>query len=175
MLADADLLALAKSRWMLPLMAAFAEQPGRRFVELLHRTGAPRDTLSRTLQGALDAGWLMRNLGHGHPLRPEYLLTEQGRPFADAGRSMQSAMSALDLAAGSMSRWGLPILRAVSTGQERFNGIARALAPATPRALSQSLAGLEAQELLKRSLVNDRPPWSRYGLTERGLVLAHAA
>ncbi len=65
-----DVIALGKQRWMVALLADLAAHEGGRFVELLKRLGLSRDSLVRTLEGATLAGWVKRNPGHGHPLRP---------------------------------------------------------------------------------------------------------
>src|SRR3546814_5431222 len=57
---------------------------------------------------------------------------------------------------------------------DRFNALARLLVPASPRALSQGLTALGRHGLVTRDVMDGRPPASRYGLTERGGLLAEA-
>jgi DNA-binding HxlR family transcriptional regulator len=51
----------------------------RRFDEMVHRTGAPRDTLAARLRTLTAAGILERRLYSEHPARYEYHLTDAGR------------------------------------------------------------------------------------------------
>jgi DNA-binding HxlR family transcriptional regulator len=51
----------------------------RRFDEMVHRTGAPRDTLAARLRTLTGAGVLEKRQYSEHPARFEYHLTEAGR------------------------------------------------------------------------------------------------
>ena len=51
----------------------------RKFDEMVHRTGAPRDTLAARLRTLVGAGVLERQQYSEHPARFEYRLTEAGR------------------------------------------------------------------------------------------------
>jgi DNA-binding HxlR family transcriptional regulator len=169
-----DLIALGKQRWMVALLANLAAHEGGRFVELLNRLGLSRDSLVRTLEGARAAGWVKRNPGHGHPLRPEYILTDAGKQMANKASRIIEAQSALHIPTGALSRWGLPIIHTISEGHQRFNDLSRCIAPAGPRAISQSLRALTSHDLIVRELVDGYPPASLYKLTSNGSVLAHA-
>jgi DNA-binding HxlR family transcriptional regulator len=167
-----DLVALGKNRWTLALLADLASHRGARFVELLHRLGLPRDSLVRTLDAAKQSGWVIPNPGHGHPLRPEYILTEEGMRLALRAASILAAQNEISLPPMALSRWSLPLVHAISQGWNRFNPLARAVHGATPRALSISLRGLAGAALVTRDLVNGYPPITHYGLTETGIILA---
>lgn len=165
------LVALGRNRWMTALLAQFAARPGWRFAELLHRCGSGRESLSRTLEAALAAGWIARNPGHGHPLRPEYVVTEAGKQMAQAAEEVMRALEAAGLSPEALTRWSLAALHSLRSGQDRFNLLARQLAPATPRALSMALRNLAANDLVAREIEPGYPPSSRYRLTELGLKL----
>lgn len=171
---DPLLAELGSHRWLVPLLADLAAHRGARFVELIHRLGLPRDSLSRTLEAAAAVGWVQRNPGHGHPLRPEYILTETGAAAAARAATIAAAQSAIGLPPGAATRWGLPIVAGIGAGHDRFNALSRLLAPATPRALSQGLTALGRHGLVTRELLDMRPPASRYELTGRGQMLAEA-
>ena len=173
-IADPLLVQLGSHRWLVPLLADLAAHRGARFVELIHRLGLSRDSLARTLEAAATIGWVGRNPGHGHPLRPEYILTEAGTAAAARAATISEAQRALGLSPGAATRWGLPLVVGIGTGHDRFNALSRLLAPATPRALSQGLTALGKQGLVTREILDLRPPASRYNLTGSGRLLATA-
>ncbi|USI77088.1 MULTISPECIES: winged helix-turn-helix transcriptional regulator [unclassified Sphingopyxis] len=171
---DPLLAQLGSHRWLVPLLADLAAHKGARFVELIHRLGLSRDSLTRTLEAAQATGWVQRNPGHGHPLRPEYILTEAGAAAATRAATIADAQQAIGLPPGAATRWGLPLVAGIGAGHDRFNALARLLVPATPRALSQGLTALGKHGLVTREIVDMRPPASRYDLTGSGRLLAEA-
>ena len=171
---DPLLAQLGSHRWLVPLLADLAAHKGARFVELIHRLGLSRDSLTRTLEAAQATGWVQRNPGHGHPLRPEYILTEAGAAAATRAATIADAQQAIGLPPGAATRWGLPLVAGIGAGHDRFNALARLLVPATPRALSQGLTALGKHGLVTREIVDMRPPASRYDLTKSGRLLAEA-
>ncbi|ALJ16014.1 winged helix-turn-helix transcriptional regulator [Sphingopyxis macrogoltabida] len=173
-IADPLLVQLGSHRWLVPLLADLAAHRGARFVELVHRLGLPRDSLTRTLDAAAALGWVQRNPGHGHPLRPEYILTEAGQFAATRAATIAAAQRAIGLPPGAATRWGLPLVAGIGAGHERFNALSRLLAPATPRALSQGLTALGRHGLVTREILDLRPPASCYELTGSGRLLAVA-
>lgn len=171
---DPLLIQLGSHRWLVPLLADLAAHRGARFVELIHRLGLSRDSLSRTLDAATAIGWVQRNPGHGHPLRPEYILTEAGKAAAARAATIAAAQSAIGLPPGATTRWSLPLVAGIGAGHDRFNALSRLLVPATPRALSQGLTALGERGLVRREVIDMRPPTSRYDLTRSGRLLAEA-
>lgn len=171
---DPLLIQLGSHRWLVPLLADLAAHRGARFVELVNRLNLPRDSLSRTLEAAAAIGWVQRNPGHGHPLRPEYILTEAGAAAATRAATIAAAQAAIGLLPGATTRWSLPLVAGIGSGHDRFNALSRLLTPATPRALSQGLSGLATHGLVVREVLDMRPPASRYDLTTSGQVLAEA-
>lgn len=171
---DPLLARLTSHRWLVPLLADLAAHRGARFVELVNRLGLSRDSLTRTLAASTAQGWVMRNPGHGHPLRPEYILTEAGEVAAIRAATIAEAQAAVGLPTGGATRWGLPLVAGIGAGHDRFNALSRLLAPATPRALSQGLTALGEHGLIVREVVDGRPPSSLYGLTGNGRMLAAA-
>lgn len=156
------------------MIAALAERKGGRFVELLHVLGLNRESLSRTLESAIDAGWVMRNPGHGHPLRPEYVLTDSGWAASLLCVQLETAQTEIALPRASLNRWSLPLLHLVDHGQRRFSALSRALPRSNPRALTQSLKSMIGQQLLDRQVIDSFPPVPEYWLAPRGVVLAEA-
>ena len=171
---DPVLIQLGSHRWLVPLLADLAAHKGARFVELIHRLELSRDSCARTLEAATAIGWVQRNPGHGHPLRPEYILTESGAAVAARAATISEAQSEIGLPPGAATRWGLPLIVGIGAGHDRFNALSRLLIPATPRALSQGLTALGKHGLVTREILDMRPPASRYDLTKRGTLLAAA-
>jgi DNA-binding HxlR family transcriptional regulator len=167
-----ELVALGKYRWAVPLLADLAAHKGGRFVELLHRLKIARESLTRTLEGCMATGWVIHNPGHGHPLRPEYILTEVGQRIAAA--SMQIEVAHRHIGPVMLTRWSLPIIHRIDRGAHRFNAIGQGIAAANPRGLTLSLKSLVGQSLVARTVVEDYPPVPEYALTEGGLHLARA-
>ncbi len=174
MIADADLLALSAGRWLAPLMALLDEEGGARFARMLGRLGLSRSALAASLAQLQAAGWVMRNPGHGHPLRPEYVLTEKGLPIGGFARRLMAEREKLGLERGQLSRWSLPIVSRLGADSARFSQLRDALRPVTPRALSLSLKQLLEVRLIDRALEDEFPPIAIYGLTGRGRDLAAA-
>ena len=111
MVSDDDIALVTSGRWLMPLLAEMSAEGSARFAVLLRRLGLSRSALSRSI-GALEArGWLTRNPGHGHPLRPEYLLTDQGRPVAAWCEARWRRGGALDWSGSSR-----PLVAALSAG-----------------------------------------------------------
>jgi DNA-binding HxlR family transcriptional regulator len=171
---DPVLAQLGSHRWLVPLLADLAALKGARFVELIHRLELSRDSLTRTLDAAAVIGWVQRNPGHGHPLRPESILTEAGKAAAARAATISAAQRAIGLSPGATTRWSLPLVAGIGAGHDRFNALSRLLAPATPRALSQGLTALGTHGLVMREVLDLRPPASRYDLTKSGQLLAAA-
>lgn len=171
---DPLLAKLGSHRWLVSLLADLAAHRGARFVELINRLELPRDSLTRTLSAATTLGWVQRNPGHGHPLRPEYILTEAGEAAAMRAATIAEAQAAIGLPPGAATRWGFPLVAGIGAGHGRFNALSRLLAPATPRALSQGLSALGQHGLVTREVIDTRPPSSLYGLTGNGRILAEA-
>jgi DNA-binding HxlR family transcriptional regulator len=169
-----DLSALGRYRWVVPVMALLAERDGARFVEMINALGISRESLVRTLEGAIQMGWIVRNTGHGHPLRPEYLLTAEGQRIAQICTGISYTQTLLGIAPATLTRWSLPIIRLLADGRSRFNMIERALPIATPRALTQSLKAMVGIDLVDRVVIDHYPPVSNYQLTRRGGIIADA-
>jgi DNA-binding HxlR family transcriptional regulator len=168
------LIALGQHRWLPYLLVEIARTDGARFVELLHRMGISRESLSRTLEGGISLGWIVRNPGHGHPLRPEYLLSETGKFAAVCASNILQAEQQSGLPPFSMNRWSRPIIHVIGEGERRYSAIASKLTRSNPRALTQSLKSLIAHRLVDRRILDGYPPASEYALTDSGVIIARS-
>ena len=171
---SAALRILTANRWAMPVMALLAREKGSRFAVIAARFGLSSHSLTRCLQHLREAGWVIPNPGHGHPLRPEYVLTALGEAIGGACARIMEARARLGLAAPDVPRWGLPIVAGMGPGWTRFGELQTRLSPVTPRALSQTLQSMIGQDLVKRRLEDRFPPVPLYGLTGRGRDLAGA-
>ena len=174
MIGEEELRRLTAGRWLVPLMAHVGAENGSRFVVMLARLGLSRSVLAASLAALQEAGWLVRNPGHGHPLRPEYVLTEAGEPVAAFCRQVMAGRERLGLEPGQLPRWSLPLIVRLDGEKARFSALRGALQPVTPRALSMTLKQLLQVNLIDRALEDEFPPIAIYGLTGRGRELAAA-
>ncbi|HYG48464.1 MAG TPA: winged helix-turn-helix transcriptional regulator [Allosphingosinicella sp.] len=169
-----DLRWLVGSRWFVPLLALAGSEDGVRFAALAARLAISRSMLTGVLDQLIRKGWLMRNPGHGHPLRPEYVLTESGRPVAAWCERVMAERLALGLDRKALGRWSLPVLARLDRRWERFSWLEEQLSPISPRSLSLTLKQLLDVGLAERRLEECFPPRPLYGLTTRGQRLARA-
>ena len=174
MIGEEELRRLTAGRWLAPILAQVAEEQGSRFAGLLARLGLSRSVLAASLAALQEAGWLVRNSGHGHPLRPEYVLTEKGAPVAAFCGRLMAQRARLGLEPGQLPRWSLPLIARLDGKKARFSALRDALRPVTPRALSLTLKQMVKVELIDRALEDEFPPIAIYGLTGRGRELAAA-
>lgn len=171
----ADVLrALCSSRWAIPVLALLSRESGSRFAVIERRFGLSRHSLTRTLAHLREQGWVMPNPGHGHPLRPEYVLTHAGTVIGAACVRIDDARTRLGLEAPDLSRWTLPVAGGLGDDWTRFGCLQARLNPVTPRALSLTLQAMIGQDLVQRRLEDRFPPVPLYGLTGRGEELAAA-
>jgi DNA-binding HxlR family transcriptional regulator len=174
MIGEAEFRRLTAGRWLVPLMAHVAAREGSRFAMMLAALGISRSTLAASLVELQEAGWLKRNPGHGHPLRPEYVLTQASAPIAAFCQGVMAQREQLGLAPVQMPRWSLPVIARLDGDRARFSALGTALRPVTPRALSLTLKQMLSVELVDRVLEAKFPPIAIYGLTTRGRALAEA-
>ena len=162
----------AKS-WALKILALMHNGVPGRQAPLLAATTAGRTAFGQSLQYLVEIGMLERNPGHGHPLRPEFRLTEAGTQAA----SMAAAVLALveeDESGFALMRktWTLPIL-SVLKEQKRFSEIKSLLPAITDRALSQALLQVEEKGWLNRDIVLEgRHPFPIYQTVGLGADIA---
>ena len=151
------------------MLAAMDESAGHaRLVVLMHQLGASRAALRAAVGAAMASGFMERNPGYGHPLRPEFRLTDAGRAVGAGCREYVRALATVDLAGCAFRKWTPPLLVALAGGCERFAELESELATISPRALTQSLRRLGDAGLLTREILDGYPPRTRYALTASG-------
>ncbi len=165
------LLRLVHRRWAIPVLADLHRSQGSKFVTLASQLSIGRSTLTQTLDALIDAGLVARNPGYGHPMRPEYILSERGHAIAPACADLLAALDSLALRDLALRKWTLPVLLAIRTGARRFSELKRQLPNVTDRALAQSLKRMESVGLIARDVSRAYPPKSTYALSRPSLVV----
>ncbi|MBB4100307.1 winged helix-turn-helix transcriptional regulator [Sphingomonas kyeonggiensis] len=165
---------LEANRWAIPVLALLSREQGSRFAVIARAFSLSHNSLTRCLAWLKECGWVVPNPGHGHPLRPEYLLSEAGRPVGALCERIEAMRTRLKLATGELPRWSLPLVGGMGTEWSRFGEIQARLAPVTPRALSTTLKAVIDAELVRRRLEDRYPPLPLYALTGKGQDLAGA-
>jgi DNA-binding HxlR family transcriptional regulator len=163
---------LVHHRWSVPIIAEIHCSSGAKFVTLVKRLGVSRDSLCHTLKALIHEGWVMKNPGYGHPMRPEYLLTPSGKKLAPWCRRLMSVLAALGVEETASRKWSMPVALALLSGQSRFSELQASLPGLTARGLALALKNLQLAGLVERWVSEDYPPSTHYRLTRRGHRLA---
>jgi DNA-binding HxlR family transcriptional regulator len=168
-----ELQVLSKSRWAIPALAILGQHGGgAKFVTIVQQLECSKDSVTRTLSHLITHKLVLRNPGHGHPLRPEYLLTTYGATLAADCANIVSYQRRLGLQPHEFGRWSLPVVAGIADAPTRFSELQAQLYPVTPRALSQTLQDLVGHSLVVREVADDFPPKTFYDLTRAGRRLA---
>jgi DNA-binding HxlR family transcriptional regulator len=156
------------------VVATLYREHGARFVELLNRLGASRDTLSETLADLMDKGVVMRNPGYGHPLRPEYILTPIGERVGAACVGVVTIVLAAETMDVALKKWPMIVLIALGRGGTRFNELKGCLPGITTRSLALALKELEVAHLVHRVVADAYPPSVTYRPTLKAALMLPA-
>ena len=157
----AQLVELFHHRWAPPALALLDQRGGARFVELQRKLGVTRESLRRALDALIGLSYVRRNEGHGHPLRPEYLITDDGR----AASQLAARVSSSRVRDTLLRKWSVPVLASLAEPR-RFSEVRAALPGVTPRALALALRDLEDAGLVRREVLPTRPPSTVYRATK---------
>ncbi len=164
---------LTSKAWSLKILAQLHAGVSGRQAPLITATGASRSSFAASLEHLFQLGLLERNPGHGHPLRPEFRLTDKGKAVAamraGSRRSFRTRMPFRYCDAAGRC------YPAVTGAPSRFSAIKSDLGPVTDRALSKSLGVLEEQEWLRRDIdLSQRTPFPIYHAVNAGLKINQA-
>ena len=138
---------LTHHRWAIPIIALLEVERGAKFVRIVHRFQLSRDALTRSLSALIELGWVKRNSGYGHPLRPEYILTPSGARLGAGCAELNQWLETNGFQEFMLNKWSLPVLLAART-ESRFSDLKRALPEITARALTLTLKTLLDHELM---------------------------
>jgi len=160
--------------WAIPILANLHAGIAGRQAPLLAATGASRTAFAQSVEHLISMELLERNPGYGHPLRPEFRLTQLGVSAAAIANNIQSVTAEEDQDLLRRS-WTLPVLTALHR-PSHFNDIKRNLRTITDRALSQSLKTMEVRSWVLRSVDKAaRPPRSIYCAVNTGGLISSVA
>ncbi len=161
-------------RWTVPVLVELHRSRGAKFVTLHNRLGVSRAILRATLDDLIDEGWVHRNPGYGHPMRPEYVLSEAGRQLAPSSGRLLETVRRLDIEPIAFRKWTMPVTWVLGSEPHRFGELRQELAGITPRALTLSLKDMEDGGLVHREVFEEYPPVTSYSLQRRARPLYRA-
>lgn len=169
---DIELFVNTTSRaWAIPILSNLHAGIAGRQAPLLAATGATRTAFAQSMDHLISIGLLERNPGYGHPLRPEFRLTQLGASAAAIAHKIQSVTADEDQDLLRRS-WTLPVLTTIHR-PSHFNDIKRNLRTITDRALSRSLKAMETRNWVQRSVDEAaRPPRSIYRAMNTGGLIS---
>ena len=156
-------------RWIIPIIGLLYNLNGAKFVTLINELKISRSVLTSTLCKLMEQGFVMRNPGHGHPLRPEYILTDKGARFGPFCYEMMRCVIEQEGYHLFESKWAIQIIHLSSARDIRFSELKTALTPITSRALSEELKLLNSEGFIERKIIEGFPPQTSYSLTMRSL------
>jgi DNA-binding HxlR family transcriptional regulator len=156
-------------RWFIPIISVLHYQKGAKFITLLKELKISRSVLTSTLNKMIAQGFAMRNPGYGHPLRPEYILTDRGLQLGPFCNEMMTCILGQNGHHLIQSKWAIQIIHLCSGGEIRFSELKSALTPITSRALSEELKVLNAEGFIERKIIENYPPLTIYSLAEKSL------
>jgi DNA-binding HxlR family transcriptional regulator len=157
-------------RWCAPITAALCEHG--RFSTLLSATGISPNALSRTLARLEELGIMVRNTGYGHPLRPEYALTDYGKAVSAECQALlaKTGPAHRDII---LKKWSMPCLCAARPDGSSFTQLRRTLPAITPRALTLTIGDLTHGKIVEARRAAPRAHPS-YHLTDQALAYRSA-
>lgn len=169
-----SLVKLTSRAWSLNILTLLhSGVPGRQ-APLLAATSASRTSFASSLEHLVQLGFLERNPGHGHPLRPEFRLTRTGIEAAEMASRIVGAVPDETESALLRRRWTVPIL-SLTDAPQRFSVLRSGLVTVSDRALSISLHQLEEREWLRRDIdTSERAPHPTYRAVNRGIEINQA-
>ncbi len=156
-------------RWIIPIIGVIYNQNGAKFVTLLNELKISRSVLTFTLRKLIEQDFVMRNPGHGHPLRTEYILTDKGNSLGPFCNEMMKCIIEQKGYHLFQSKWAVQIIHFCSSGEVRFSELKSVLTPITSRALSEELKLLNSEGYIKRKIIEGYPPLTAYSLTLKSI------
>jgi len=165
-----QLVNITSRAWSFSILSCLHDGVPGRQAPLLAATGAGRSSFALSMEHLIEIGLLKRNPGYGHPLRPEFRLTEIGVQAAALAHDVQRNGGNVVL----RKAWTVPVLATLQEPRP-FGGIKAGLGSITDRALSQSLKSLEGEGWVERRVDPElRPLRPIYGAINAGREIARS-
>ena len=149
------------------MLAELSSQGGSKFVTLQNRLGIGPTALRQTLKFLIERKVVIRNPGYGHPMRPEYLVTNSGKEIAKRCEELMAAVKDKNVNRVIIMKWALPILAAMAGGCTRFSQLRGSVNTITSRALTIFLKEALAAGVVERAVVDGYPPSPEYRLAPK--------
>jgi len=165
------LLKATRYRYTLPVLAELERDNGCKFVTLVRRLEASDRAIRQSLDYLLEAGWIERNPGYGHPSRPEYILTRTARPVGLWCLGIWDELRKWSQFDVALERWPLPVLEAMGSDKARYSDLIRRFPGITARSLSFALSRLIDAGLASREILPRNPPQTAYRATPWGIAV----
>lgn len=166
---NSQFIKLCARGWSIPILASIAGGVPARISPVAAKLGAGRNAIGQTFLYLQEAGFMERAAGHGHPLRPEFVLTPLGERTANWSEGLAKYVP--DQWEVARKTWSLPVMRLLDESQ-RYGDLRKALSPITDRALSLCLERLTEHRWIERQVWSDmRPPQVSYRAQNIGLRL----
>lgn len=162
------LIDLVHHRWNIPVVAEIHARSGAKFVTLANSLPIGRSALSASLHDLIALGIVTRNEGHGHPMRPEYVLTKVGEQLGVDCEELVRVVTRRRAGDIAFHKWTLPIVAAIGDQSVRFNEVRSALESASPRAVTLTIKSLLERKWIMRNIIDDYPPAAGYQLMATG-------
>ncbi len=162
------LVKLTSKAWTLKILSLLHSGVTGKQAPLVAATGASRTAFASSLNHLYELGLVEKNPGHGHPLRPEFRLTVQGKIIAATANRILKLVPEEDMFDLVRKNWTVPVL-SVTARPTRFSEIKSSLGTITDRALSKSLGALEEREWIRRDIdLSQRAPFPIYSAINEG-------
>ncbi|MFN3729040.1 MAG: winged helix-turn-helix transcriptional regulator [Fimbriimonadaceae bacterium] len=167
------LVLLTTRRWALACLSVLSAEDGARFVRLCRVLEQNPLSIRAALDHLMTLDLVMRNPGYGHPLRPEYILTQRGLNVGDAARHVWDIARSISTPNVVWRKWTGPLLVAVD-GPSEFGVLRSRLTPITDRALTAALRETQSAGWLKRTPIRSFPPSVLYARNPSAETLSQA-
>ncbi len=151
------LVKLCSRRWCLTALALIASGVHTRVSPVAHAAGCGRTAMTASFERLLELGLMVRSPGHGHPLRPEFMLSTEGREIAKWALQLETRIVDNVDRRRVRRAWALPILSELHEPR-RFNELRKALKPITDRALTLALTDCVDAGWIERIVDADTSP-----------------
>lgn len=157
---------LCHHRWSVPVLARLGERGGGRVAELVPALGASAGGVRQAIDALIRLGLVTRAPGHGHPLRPEFVLRPEGIRVSEAAGAVVQRIEQWSIQDVAYRKWPLPVVYALGDGA-RFSELRGRLPGITDRSLAEALQLLEGASLARRVVSGGRPVAVAYEPTAR--------